>query len=179
MSRIGKEPVAIPEGVEVTIGDSSLEVKGKLGTLTVPRLAQLDINQADAVVAVTPRSNAKSVRQAWGTQRALLANAVTGVSTGFVRKLEVNGVGYRVQIQGTNLRLQLGFSHDVNMAVPDDLTVKVEGDRGNIIAIHGISKQRVGQLASNIRALRPPEPYKGKGVKYQDEQIIRKEGKKK
>lgn len=111
--------------------------------------------------------------------RALIANAVAGASEGFVKKLEVNGVGYRAQVQGSTLKLQLGFSHDVNFPIPQDVKIAVEGDRNNVIAVSGASKQRVGQVASEIRAYRPPEPYKGKGVKYTDETILRKEGKKK
>ena len=130
-------------------------------------------------ITVKPLNTTKKARQAWGTTRALISNAIIGAADGFTRKLEVNGVGYRAMLQGSILKLSLGLSHDVNFPVPSDVKIAIEGDRGNVIAISGASKQRVGQIASEIRAFRPPEPYKGKGVKYSDETILRKEGKKK
>ncbi len=179
MSRVGKNPINVPEGVNIEIMMSHCQIKGKLGELEVPCLEHAETVFADNKIIVSARSKEKKSLQAWGTQRTLIANAVQGVSEGFTRKLEVNGVGYRAQMQGKNLRLQLGFSHDVDVEVPDDIKVSIEGDKSNVIVINGISKQRVGQFASNIRRFRPPEPYKGKGVKYLEETIIRKEGKKK
>jgi len=179
MSRIGVNPVAIPDGVDVTLTEGVLTAKGKNGEQQVTILDNVDVAIDDGQVKVTPQKLTKRARQAWGTTRALIANAVTGASEGFVRRLEVNGVGYRAQVQGSNLKLSLGLSHDVNYPIPSDLKIAVEGDRANIIAISGASKQRVGQIASEIRGFRPPEPYKGKGVKYVEETIWRKEGKKK
>lgn len=179
MSRIGVNPVAIPSGVEVTMADGVVKAKGKKGEQIVKVLDGVEVKIEDGKVTVVPVATTKRARQAWGTTRALIANAVTGANEGFVRRLEVNGVGYRAQVQGSTLKLALGFSHDINYPIPSDLTIAVEGDRNNVIAISGASKQRVGQIASEIRAFRPPEPYKGKGVKYAEETILRKEGKKK
>ncbi len=179
MSRVGKYPVAVPDGVEVILGEGFVTVKGKLGELIVPILENSAASIADKLVTVTPVNASKKAKQAWGTTRALIQNAVTGVSEGFKRELEINGVGYRAQMQGKNLKLQLGLSHDVDFPVPEDVTITLEGDRKNVIAISGISKQRIGKVASDIRKYRPPEPYKGKGVKYMEERIVRKEGKKK
>ncbi len=179
MSRVGKYPVALPDGVEVILHKSFVTAKGKLGELEVPILENSQVTIADRLLTVTPMNMSKRARQAWGTTRALIQNAVTGVSQGFTRQLEINGVGYRAQLQGKNLKLQLGFSHDIEFLVPDDVTITLEGDKKNIIAISGISKQRIGKVASDIRKYRPPEPYKGKGIKYVEERIVRKEGKKK
>lgn len=179
MSRIGSNPVAIPAGVEVSIADGVVKAKGKSGEQLVKILDDIEVTIDDGLIKVSPQKTTKRARQAWGTTRALIANAVQGAGEGFIRRLEVNGVGYRAQIQGSNLKLSLGFSHDVNYPIPSDLKIAVEGDRNNVIAISGASKQRVGQVASEIRAYRPPEPYKGKGVKYAEETILRKEGKKK
>lgn len=179
MSNIGKYPVKIPDGVEVSIADGKVTAKGKLGEQSAPILRHSHVKLEDKQLHVSPESLSKRALQAWGTTRALIQNVVTGVSEGFVRRLEISGVGYRAQMQGTNLKLQLGFSHDVLFAVPPDVKIAIEGERNNVIAISGISKQKIGQVASNIRRYRPPEPYKGKGVKYSDERIVRKEGKKK
>ncbi len=179
MSRVGVYPVAIPTGVDVSIADGAVKAKGKNGEQIVKILDNVEVTIEDNAVKVTPVKMTKRARQAWGTTRALIANAVQGANEGFVRRLEVNGVGYRAQVQGSTLKLALGFSHDVNYPIPSDLKIEIEGDRNNIIAISGASKQRVGQVASEIRAFRPPEPYKGKGVKYAEETILRKEGKKK
>jgi large subunit ribosomal protein L6 len=179
MSRVGINPVTIPSGVEVTVVERLLTAKGKNGELKVPLLDNVDVEIAENKVTVKPLNMSKKARQAWGTTRALINNAVLGASTGFTRRLEVNGVGYRAQIQGSTLKLALGLSHDVNFPIPSDVKIAIEGDRGNVIAVSGASKQRVGQIASEIRAFRPPEPYKGKGVKYAEETILRKEGKKK
>lgn len=179
MSRVGQSPVNIPDGVEVNIGDGQLTAKGKLGTQTVALLPVVDVSVEDGAVVVKPVGDSKRARTMWGTTRSLVNNAVVGVSEGFTKRLEVNGVGYRAQVQGKKLNLQLGYSHDIAFEVPEGIKIEVEGDRGNIIAVSGPDKQTVGQVASEIRSFRKPEPYKGKGVKYTDEQILRKEGKKK
>ena len=179
MSRIGESPVAIPDGVEITIAEGILTAKGKLGTQTVDLLPVVEVGVEDGNVVLKPANDGKRARTMWGTTRSLVKNAVVGVSEGFTRRLEVNGVGYRAQVQGKKLNLQLGYSHDIAFDVPEDIRIEIEGDRGNVIAVSGTNKQRVGQVASEIRGFRKPEPYKGKGVKYADEQILRKEGKKK
>jgi large subunit ribosomal protein L6 len=179
MSRIGINPVTIPSGVDVSLTNGVVTAKGKNGEQLVTVLDNVEVTIDDGKVTVTPLLKTKRARQAWGTTRALIANAVEGASTGFTKRLEVNGVGYRAAVQGSTLKLSLGFSHDVNYPIPSDLKIVVEGDKNNVIAISGASKQRVGQIASEIRSYRPPEPYKGKGVKYSDEIILRKEGKKK
>ena len=179
MSRIGQSPVAIPDGVEITIAGGVLTAKGKLGTQTVDLLPVVEVSVEDGSVVVKPVNGGKRARTMWGTTRSLVNNAVVGVSEGFTRRLEVNGVGYRAQVQGKKLNLQLGYSHDIAFDVPEDIKIEIGGDRGNVIAVSGPNKQRVGQVASEIRGFRKPEPYKGKGVKYADEQILRKEGKKK
>ena len=179
MSRVGQTPVEIPDGVEITIAKGVLTAKGKLGTQMVDLLPAVQVSVDDGSVVVIPENNGKRARAIWGTTRSLVNNAVVGVSEGFTRRLEVNGVGYRAQIQGKKLNLQLGYSHDIAFDVPEDIKIEVEGDRSNVIAVSGVNKQRVGQVASEIRGFRKPEPYKGKGVKYADEQILRKEGKKK
>lgn len=179
MSRVGQSPVTIPSGVDVSIADGALTAKGKLGTLTVPLAPIVEVAIADGEVTVNPRNSSKRARMMWGTTRNLVNNAVIGVSEGFTKRLEVNGVGYRAQVQGKKLNLQLGFSHDVSFDMPEGIKAEVEGDRGNVIAISGADKRAVGQVASKIRSLRKPEPYKGKGVRYSDEIILRKEGKKK
>ena len=178
MSRVGKNPVIIPEGVEASITDGVFKAKGKVSeqAITLTMLGLVDVAMADGQVTVTPKELKKANRQAWGTTRALIQNAVIGASEGYEKKLEVNGVGYRASVSGSILKLALGFSHDVNHAIPEGVKVAVEG---NIISVSGGSKQAVGQCAAEIRAYRPPEPYKGKGVKYVDEYILRKEGKKK
>ncbi|MEQ8602630.1 MAG: 50S ribosomal protein L6 [Marivibrio sp.] len=179
MSRVGINPVRIPSGVEISLADGVLTAKGKNGEQHVRLLDNVEIDIADDKVTVKPLNMTKKARQAWGTTRALIDNAVHGASEGFTRRLEVNGVGYRALIQGSTLKLSLGLSHDVNFPIPEDVKIAIEGDRGNVIAVSGASKQRVGQVASEIRSFRPPEPYKGKGVKYAEETILRKEGKKK
>ncbi len=176
MSRIGLSPVTIPAGVEATISGNTILVKGAKGELSVSVLDNISVAIADGVATVTPANKNKRTRQAWGTVRALLAQAVMGVTIGFTKKLEMNGVGYRASVKGTVLNLQLGFSHDVHYPIPADLKVAVDG---NVITIEGINAQKVGQVASEIRGYRPPEPYKGKGVRYLGEHILRKEGKKK
>ena len=177
MSRIGKNPVAIPAGVTVDLAGQVLTAKGSLGSLSLTVHGDVEATVADGQVSVTPRSETKRARALWGTTRALVNNMITGVSAGFTRNLEINGVGYRAAVQGSNLTLQLGYSHDVVFPIPSD--VKINCERPTAIAISGADRQRVGQVAAEIRSYRPPEPYKGKGIKYSDETVRRKEGKKK
>ncbi len=179
MSRIGKSPVVIPEGVEVTLGAEHIEVKGKLGVRKIINNDLVDVSKADAIIQVMPKNMAKKNRMMWGTMQRNISNAITGVTEGFTKTLEIEGVGYRAQMKGTDIQLSLGFSHEVIYKVPSDIKVMVEGDRNNVVKVSGIDNQRVGQIASEIRGYRPPEPYKGKGVRYQNEFILRKEGKKK
>jgi large subunit ribosomal protein L6 len=177
MSRIGKNPVPIPQGVEVNIAGAVFTAKGKLGTLTLNLTGEVTTTVEDGKVLVTPNSDSKRARTLWGTTRAIVSNMVTGVSKGFQRNLEINGVGYRAAVQGKNLNLQLGYSHDIQFPIPND--VKIVCEKPTSIQITGADKQRVGQVAAVIRGFRKPEPYKGKGIKYSDETIRRKEGKKK
>ncbi|MEN8195157.1 MAG: 50S ribosomal protein L6 [Pseudomonadota bacterium] len=177
MSRIGKNPVEIPSGVEVSIVNDLLTAKGKNGALTVQLHEAVEVKQDDGKVVVSPREGAPAAHKMWGTMRSMINNAVIGASEGFTVRLEINGVGYRAAVQGNNLNLQLGYSHDIIYPIPQGITVKCE--RPTLIEISGANKQQVGQIASEIRAFRKPEPYKGKGVKYENELIVRKEGKKK
>lgn len=177
MSRIGKHPVVVPTGVEVTIANDVLTAKGGRGTLTVPLNDSVTVTHADGQVTVAPRDDSKRALTMWGTVRSLVNNAVLGASQGFSRQLEIRGVGYRAAVQGRTLNLQLGYSHDVNYPIPDGIEIKCE--RPTLIEVSGASKQQVGQVASEIRAFRKPEPFKGKGVRYADEYVRSKEGKKK
>jgi large subunit ribosomal protein L6 len=177
MSRIGKHPVHLPAGVSVQVAGAVLTAKGKLGTLTLAVDGDVTAKVEKDEVVVTPKSDSKRARMMWGTTRALVNNMVAGVSQGFNRNLEINGVGYRAAVQGKTLVLQLGYSHDINFPIPDD--VKIVCEKPTSIAISGADRQRVGQIAAVIRGFRKPEPYKGKGIKYVDETIRRKEGKKK
>ena len=177
MSRIGKYPVPVPTGVEVTIVDQILTAKGKLGTLSLPIAEEVSAALQDGKVVVTPVQDTKRARTLWGTTRALINNLVTGVSAGFSVNLEINGVGYRAAVNGKVLNLQLGYSHDIDFPIPDD--VKISCEKPTSITVTGADKQRVGAVAAKIRSFRKPEPYKGKGVKYETETILRKEGKKK
>lgn len=177
MSRIGKHPVEIPSGVEVTIANDVLTAKGSKGTLTVPLDDSVAVSQEDGKVVVAPRDDSMRALTMWGTMRSLVNNAVTGASQGFTKQLEIRGVGYRAAVQGRTLNLQLGYSHDVNYPIPDGIEIKCE--RPTLIEVSGASKQQVGQVASEIRAFRKPEPFKGKGVRYSDEYVRSKEGKKK
>jgi large subunit ribosomal protein L6 len=177
MSRIGKNPVAIPDGVRVELSDQTLTVRGSTATLSLVVSNEVTATVADGNVTGEPKDESKRARAMWGTTRALVNNMVTGVSTGFTRNLEINGVGYRASVQGSNLNLQLGYSHDINYPIPSD--VRIACDRPTAITIAGADRQRVGQVAAEIRRFRPPEPYKGKGIKYSDETVRRKEGKKK
>ena len=177
MSRIGKNPIPVPEGVTVEVNSSQVSAKGKLGQLSFPTTADVDIKLEDGHIVVKPTSNSKQSRNMWGTAGALSRQIMEGVSNGFTKELEIQGVGYRAAVQGNNLQLQLGFSHDVLFPIPEGITIKCESPTA--VAISGIDKQKVGQVAAEIRAYRPPEPYKGKGVRYKGEQVLRKEGKKK
>jgi len=177
MSRIGKKPVELPTGVSASVSGQTVEVKGPKGTLTFTATDDVTIALADGKVSVTPRGTSKRARQQWGMSRSMVANLVTGVSAGFKKELEINGVGYRAAIQGDVLKLQLGYSHEVNFDVPKGVTVTTP--KQTEIIIEGIDAQLVGQVAANIREWRGPEPYKGKGIKYKGEFIFRKEGKKK
>ena len=177
MSRIGKNPVTLPDGVSVDIAGVVVTAKGKLGELSAQFTDDVEVTQADNMVYVRPRNESREARKMWGTSQSIINNLVVGVSEGFTRKLEINGVGYRAQVQGKSLTLQLGFSHDVNYPIPEGIEIKCPDQTH--IEISGANKQRVGQVAAEIRSYRPPEPYKGKGIKYDDEYILRKEGKKK
>jgi large subunit ribosomal protein L6 len=177
MSRIGKKAVAIPAGVTATINDRILVVKGPKGELSMPLVDDISYTIEAAQIAVLPASDTKRARSFWGMQRTLVSNLVTGVSDGFTKVLLITGVGYRASVQGTNLKLQLGYSHDVDFAIPDGITIKTPDP--TTVEITGSDKQRVGQVAAEIRRWRKPEPYKGKGIKYRGEVIFRKEGKKK
>ena len=178
MSRIGKKPVAMPSGVSANVEGQTLTVKGPKGTLSMQMMDDLvkyEIGEGE--IRVTPLVDTQRNRAAWGMQRTNVQNLVTGVTEGFSKVLEITGVGYRAQAQGKNLKLQLGFSHDVNVPVPEGLEVKTPDN--TTVEISGIDRQKVGQLAAEIRRWRKPEPYKGKGIKYRGEYIFRKEGKKK
>lgn len=174
MSRIGKLPIAIPSGVTITVDPDTITVAGPKGTLSQFTMEGVTVAQEDGSVVVTRINDEPQNRAKHGLMRALVNNMVQGVTTGFSKKLEINGVGYRVAQAGAGLKLNLGFSHDVNYALPAGITATVEQ---NTITVSGISKQQVGQVAAEIRALKKPEPYKGKGIKYSDERIIRKSGK--
>jgi large subunit ribosomal protein L6 len=177
MSRIGKRPVELPSGVTATVSGQTVEVKGPKGTRTFTATDDVSITIDGNSVTVKPRGMSKRARQQWGMSRTMVANLVKGVTEGFKRELEINGVGYRAQMQGNSLKLALGYSHDVNFEVPAGITVT--SPKQTEITVEGIDQQQVGQVAANIREWRGPEPYKGKGIKYKDEYIFRKEGKKK
>ena len=177
MSRIGKKPVEMPAGVSATVSGQSIEVKGPNGTRGFKATDDVDIKVDGNVITVTPRGNSKRARQQWGMSRTQIANLVQGVTGGFKKELEINGIGYRAALQGKVLKLSLGYSHDVLFDIPDDVTITVP--KNTEVVVEGIDQQVVGQVAANIRAWRKPEPYKGKGIKYKDEFIFRKEGKKK
>jgi large subunit ribosomal protein L6 len=177
MSRIGKKPVPVPESVTASIDGQTITAKGPKGELQFVFTEEVLVKLEDGGVVVTPRDQSKDARSKWGMTRTQIANILNGVKTGFERKLEINGVGYRAAMQGSNLSLSLGFSHEVNYVPPKGITIAVP--KPTEIVVSGIDKQVVGQVAAEIRAYRGPEPYKGKGVKYADEVIVRKEGKKK
>jgi len=177
MSRIGKKPVEMPAGVSATLSGQAIEVKGPKGTLGFKATDDVTITVEDNVIWVKPRGTSKRARQQWGMSRTCISNLVQGVTGGFKKELEINGIGYRAALQGKVLKLSLGYSHDVLFDIPDDVTITVP--KNTEIIVEGINAQIVGQVAANIRAWRKPEPYKGKGIKYKDEFIFRKEGKKK
>jgi len=177
MSRIGKKPVAIPAGVSASIDGNVLTVKGPKGTLTMGLSDAIRYEVGDGQISVQPANDTKQARSFWGMQRTLVANLVEGVTEGFAKTLEITGVGYRATAQGRNLKLQLGYSHDVEFPVPEGIEIKTPDN--TTVQISGIDKQKVGQVAAEIRRWRKPEPYKGKGIRYRGEYIFRKEGKKK
>jgi large subunit ribosomal protein L6 len=177
MSRVGKYPVPVPAGVQVALQGRTVVAKGKLGELKLPLTDEVDVEIENGLVAVKPRRDDRRSRTMWGTTRSLINGMCIGVSTGFTKSMEITGTGYRAAVQGKDLVLALGFSHEVRYAIPEGITIVCE--RPTAVKVTGADKQRVGQVAAEIRAYRGPEPYKGKGVRYTDEQILRKEGKKK
>ncbi|MSP05302.1 MAG: 50S ribosomal protein L6 [Acetobacteraceae bacterium] len=177
MSRVGKYPVEIPAGVQVAVANGVCTAKGKLGEMTLALTDWVDTKVEGNQVSVAPRTSEAKAWMMWGTTRALIANMVTGVSTGYTKSMEITGTGYRAAVQGPNLVLNLGYSHDVVYPVPPG--IKISCERPTAIKVEGVDKRQVGQVAAEIRAFRGPEPYKGKGVRYSDEIIRRKEGKKK
>ena len=177
MSRIGKRPVELPSGVTASLSGQTIEVKGPKGTRSFTATDDVTIALEDNAVTVKPRGLSKRARQQWGMSRTQVANLVTGVTQGFRKEMEITGVGYRAAVQGKVLKLQLGYSHDVDFAIPEGVTVTTP--RPTEIIVEGVDQQVVGQVAANIREWRKPEPYKGKGIKYKGEFIFRKEGKKK
>ncbi len=177
MSRIGKKPVTIPAGVTAAINDNTLTVKGPKGQLAMPLADEIRYEIEGTEIRVNPANDSKRARAFWGMQRTLVSNLVVGVSDGFTEVLEISGVGYRAAVQGKVLKLQLGFSHDVNFEIPEGITIKTPD--ATTVEIAGSNRQQVGQVAAEIRRWRKPEPYKGKGIKYRGEFIFRKEGKKK
>jgi large subunit ribosomal protein L6 len=177
MSRVGNVPVAVPDGVDVTLDGRRITAKGKLGELSYQLTDAVTAALDGGSLVVAPVDETKHARAMWGTTRSLVQSLVTGVSKGFTKQLEINGVGYRATVQGASLHLQLGYSHDINHAIPEGITITCE--KPTSITVSGADKQKVGQVAAKIRAYRPPEPYKGKGIRYADEVVLRKEGKKK
>jgi large subunit ribosomal protein L6 len=177
MSRIGKRPIPVPDKVTATVDGQYVSVKGPKGELSATLVEDVLVKLEDGAIEVAPRDESKRAHSMWGMSRTIVNNLVTGVADGFTQKLEISGVGYRAQMSGKNIQLQLGLSHNVVYEVPEGIEVKCP--KPTEIEVSGIEKQRVGQVAAELRAFRPPEPYKGKGVKYAEERIIRKEGKKK
>jgi large subunit ribosomal protein L6 len=177
MSRIGKKPVTLPSGVTASVSGQTVEVKGPKGARSFTATDDVTIAVDGGTVTVTPRGKSKRARQQWGMSRTMVQNLVTGVTDGFKRQLEIQGVGYRAQVQGTVLKLNLGYSHDVDFHTPDGVTITAP--KQTEIVVEGIDQQLVGETAAKIREWRAPEPYKGKGIRYKDEYIFRKEGKKK
>ena len=177
MSRIGKKPIAVPSGVTANVEGQTVKVKGPKGALSVALHDDVAVKLEDGAIKVDPRFETKRALSQWGTSRTLISNLISGVTKGFERKLEINGVGYRAAVQGKNLQLALGYSHDVVYPIPEGITIATP--KPVEIVITGSDRQKVGQVAAEIREYRPPEPNKGKGIKYSDERIFRKEGKKK
>ncbi len=177
MSRIGKKPVELPKGVTAEVKGQTIEVKGPKGTRAFTATDDVTLKLEDNAVTVAPRGSSKRARQQWGMTRSMVENLTVGVSEGFKKELEIQGVGYRASMQGKTLKLALGYSHDVNFETPDGVTISAP--KQTEIVVEGIDQQLVGQVAANIREWRRPEPYKGKGIRYKGEYIFRKEGKKK
>jgi len=177
MSRVGKYPVALPQGVTAEVKGQTVAVKGKMGNLSLVAPAEVEVKLAEGKVAVAMRHDTQRSRVLWGTTRNNINNMVKGVAEGYKTVLEIEGVGFKAAVQGKDLVLQIGFSHEVKYTMPDGITIKAE--KPTIVSVTGIDKQKVGQVAAEIRALKKPEPYKGKGIKYEGERIRRKEGKKK
>jgi large subunit ribosomal protein L6 len=177
MSRVGKYPVQVPSGVQLALSGRTLVAKGKLGELKLDLTDDVDIEISDQQVAVKPRRDDRRARTMWGTTRSLINSMVVGVSTGFTKSMEITGTGYKAAVQGKDLILNLGYSHEIRYPVPPG--IKITCDKPTSVKVEGIDKRQVGQVAAEIRAYRGPEPYKGKGVRYDNEQILRKEGKKK
>jgi large subunit ribosomal protein L6 len=177
MSRIGKKAVQVPKGVTATVNGQKVSMKGPKGELSFTAIDAIEVKMDDGAVAVMPRDDSKAARSAWGMSRSMVSNLIEGVTKGYERKLEINGVGYRAAVAGKNLQLQLGYSHEILYPIPAGITIQTP--KPTEILMSGIDKQRVGQTAAEIRDYRGPEPYKGKGVKYAEEKIFRKEGKKK
>lgn len=177
MSRIGNKAIQVPDGVSATIDGQQVSAKGPKGELSVELVKEVTAKMTDDGISVAPSDESKRARAMWGMSRTLVSNIIVGVADGFSKNLEIIGVGYRAQVQGSKLQLQLGLSHDVNYSIPDG--IKIECPKQTEIVISGIDKQKVGQVAAEIRSHRPPEPYKGKGIRYQGEYVFRKEGKKK
>jgi large subunit ribosomal protein L6 len=177
MSRVGKYPVPVPQGVQVALQGRTVVAKGKNGELKLDLTDDVDVTIEEGNVAVKPRGDDRRSRTMWGTTRSLINSMVTGVSTGFSKSMEINGTGYRAAVQGSDLVLNLGYSHEIRYPIPPGIRITCE--RPTAVKVEGADKQRVGQVAAEIRAYRGPEPYKGKGIKYDNEQILRKEGKKK
>ncbi|MGE3145899.1 MAG: 50S ribosomal protein L6 [Pseudorhodoplanes sp.] len=177
MSRIGKKPVSVPQGVTANVEGQTVKVKGPKGALQLVIPDDVAVKMDKNAIQVDPKNESKRARSMWGTSRTLINNLMTGVTKGYERKLEITGVGYRAAVQGKNLQLSLGYSHEVNYPIPEGIAIATP--KPTEIVITGIDRKKVGQVASEIREYRPPEPYKGKGVKYADEYIFRKEGKKK
>ena len=177
MSRVGQSPVDIPEGVACEIAGQLFTAKGKLGELKLSIVDEIEVYQEENQLLMKPRNDSKHARELWGTMRSLVQNVVRGVDEGFTKNLEIVGVGYRAALEGNEIVLQLGYSHEVRFSIPDG--IKITCERPTLIKVNGIDKQKVGQVAANIRKYRKPEPYKGKGIRYENEYILRKEGKKK
>jgi large subunit ribosomal protein L6 len=177
MSRIGKKAIAVPSGITANVEGQTVKVKGPKGALSVVLHDDVEVKLDGGQIKVLPRAETKRARSQWGTSRTLIANLISGVAKGFERRLEINGVGYRAAVQGKNLQIALGYSHDIVYPIPEGITIATP--RPVEIVITGSDRQKVGQVAAEIREYRPPEPYKGKGIKYSDERIFRKEGKKK
>lgn len=177
MSRIGKHPVAVPADVDVNVNGQLVTAKGKLGSLSLTLIDDISASLEDGKVVVKPANDSRRARTMWATSRTLINNMVTGVSKGYTINLEINGVGYRASVQGSELIMQLGFSHDVKYPIPEGIAIKC--DKPTAISVTGYDKHKVGQVAAEIRGWKKPEPYKGKGIKYSTETVLRKEGKKK